>query len=97
MEEPLKLPKLLTRQLNRLELDYDSIPSNPEKRHKILEIVSATYIETDQDRYLIERSMESSHELVNLNEKLGNAQSEANCTSKVKEQDKDPFSLLLYL
>ncbi|MDQ7076230.1 MAG: response regulator [Gammaproteobacteria bacterium] len=57
---------LLTRQLQRLGLDEAQAPSK-EQWLALLQKVSATYDDADQDRYLLERSMEiSSKEMMAL-------------------------------
>lgn len=71
----MELHKLLTRQLNRLELNDDTPPSTPEKWKAFLNRINQTYLEGDQERYLSTRATEiSSRELFELNEKLENAQ-----------------------
>jgi PAS domain S-box-containing protein len=56
--------KLLERTLKRLSLDPDQTPSKIDDWHELLNIISRVYFENDQDRYLLERSMEiSSKEL----------------------------------
>ena len=65
--------KLLNRQLKRLGLG-DTVPTQNEWE-EFKKIISKTYIESDQERYLLERSMElSSEELLDINEKLQSAQ-----------------------
>jgi len=72
----MQLHNLLIRQLNRLELTCDMPPADLKKWQTILEKVSKAYDEADQERYMIERSMDiSSRELLDLNEKLETAQS----------------------
>jgi PAS domain S-box-containing protein len=67
--------KLLERQLLRLKLKQDAIPATLKQWSEFLAHISTAYQEADQDRYLLERSMEiSSRELVELNTKLQNAQ-----------------------
>lgn len=62
--------KLLTRQLNRLELNVDAAP-NLEQWQAIIDRVNKTYLESDQERYLLERSMViSSREMRELHDKL---------------------------
>jgi PAS domain S-box-containing protein len=69
------LHKLLARQLNRLDLKNDELPENIESWRKLIEVINNAYTEADQERYMLERSMEiSSRELMELNEKLENAQ-----------------------
>ncbi|KTD50008.1 Two-component sensor histidine kinase [Legionella quinlivanii] len=67
--------KLLARQLNRLQLRIDQLPPDLNKWQELLSRINKTYQEADQDRYLIERSMDiSSREMQKLNEKLEQAQ-----------------------
>ena len=62
-------------QLARLGFKEDAVPSELEAWQKLIEFVSTAYTEADQERYMLERSMElSSRELMGLNEKLENAQ-----------------------
>ena len=51
--------KTLLRQLNRLGLDEDSLP-DAQTWKKLLSIVNASYKAHDEDRYLLERSLEVS-------------------------------------
>ena len=65
--------KTLIRQLKNLGLDVS--PPSLQDWEKVKEIVSKTYTEADQERYLLERSMElSSQEMVEINQKLERAQ-----------------------
>lgn len=71
----MHLHKLLSRQLKRLGLSDDFAALTPTKWQELLKKVSNTYQEVDQERYLNERSIDiSSRELMDLNEKLENAQ-----------------------
>lgn len=71
----MEIHKLLIRQLNRAELNIDELPSNLEKWQEFLSRINKTYQENDQDRYLLDRSMDiSSREMMLLNEKLEHAQ-----------------------
>src|SRR5579883_2976352 len=71
----MELHKLLARQLSRCELSDTVVPQNLQKWQEFLERISKGYIENDQERYLLERSMEvSSRELHELNKKLEDAQ-----------------------
>lgn len=71
----MELHKVLKRQLERLGFSPDAVPLNLENWNKLIERISATYLEADQERYLLERSTElSSKELLHLNEKLHHAQ-----------------------
>lgn len=68
--------KLLIRQLKRLGLE-ESQPT-PQEWARFKELISKTYTENDQERYLLERSMElSSQEMLEINEKLVSAQETA--------------------
>jgi PAS domain S-box-containing protein len=65
--------RTLTRQLKNLGLD-GAAPSL-ESWEKVKEIVSKTYTEADQERYLLERAMElSSQEMLEINQRLERAQ-----------------------
>ncbi|MDZ4323337.1 MAG: PAS domain-containing protein [Alphaproteobacteria bacterium] len=65
--------KTLKRQLKNLGLDGP--PPSLQDWEKVKEIVSRTYTEADQERYLLERSMElSSQEMLEINQKLERAQ-----------------------
>ncbi|KTC74694.1 Two-component sensor histidine kinase [Legionella birminghamensis] len=71
----MEVHKLLARQLNRLQFRTDSLPTDLEKWQEFLSRINKSYQEADQDRYLIERSMDiSSREMQMLNEKLEQAQ-----------------------
>lgn len=62
---------LLTRQLKRLGLDDTSAPPSPEIWQQLLERVSRSYLESDQGRELLERSIAlSASEMQALNEQL---------------------------
>lgn len=62
--------RLLARQLKRLNLDSDT-PPTPEQWSQFLGRIERAYIESDQDRYLIERSLTiSSQEMQDLYEQL---------------------------
>lgn len=65
--------KILIRQLKHLGLDVS--PPSLQDWEKVKEIVSKTYTEADQERYLLERSMElSSEEMLEINQRLERAQ-----------------------
>ncbi|MBX9786102.1 MAG: PAS domain S-box protein [Alphaproteobacteria bacterium] len=65
--------KTLIRQLKNLGLD--GVSPSPQDWEKVKEIVSKTYTEADQERYLLERSMElSSQEMLEINQRLERAQ-----------------------
>ena len=71
----MELHSVLKRQLNRLGLNPERPPSDLKQWQEFIEKVSKAYVEADQERYLIERSMElSSHEMLDLNMKLETAQ-----------------------
>ncbi len=59
---------LLKRQIRKAGLDFNSLP---DEIKKLLEIVSGTYVEFDDDKKLLERSLDlSSDELLNANIEL---------------------------
>ncbi len=63
--------RLLERQLKKLGLRAESAPENDQVWQQLLERVSRAYVEGDQDRYLLERSLSiSSHEMQELYENL---------------------------
>src|SRR5580658_9889958 len=67
----MELHKLLSRQLNRLDLNSDNVPPNLQKWQEFLTRINNTYLEADQERYLNERSVDiSSRELHDLNQRL---------------------------
>ena len=67
--------KALQRQLNRLNLNVDTVPDDINKWHDFLAKVNQSYHGADQERYLGERSMElSSSEMKELNSKLEESQ-----------------------
>lgn len=71
----LHLNKTLLRQLKRLELNDESFAADSGKWEEFLQKISKTYTEADQERYLLERSMElSSNEMLALNRQLETAQ-----------------------
>ena len=81
-----KLNQILQKQLKRLNItDFNSLTA--EKYHSLLEKINKTYMSSDQDRYLIERSMELSskemkslyHNLQEERRKLQSVLSEALC------------------
>ncbi len=57
-----KLHKLLLRQLQRLELTPETLPSSQEAWEQFLLSLSRAYVDADQDRYLLERSLQISSE-----------------------------------
>ena len=92
----MELHKLLKRQLNRSGLDTENIPATADAWHDFLKHISRSYIEADQDRYIVERSLEISSkemsevyaELANEREKLQAALSEGAIFLDVKWQVK---------
>lgn len=65
------LHKLLQRQLNRLNLSRDSLPEDTEIWQLFIDRINNVYNDSDQERYLVNRSMEiSSRELHDLNAQL---------------------------
>ncbi len=75
MSNDVQLHYFLNKQLNRLKLTSESLPTNLDAWKKLLQAISRFYLDTDQERYLLEQSMEiSSNELQELNKKLENAQ-----------------------
>ncbi len=73
-----QINQLLNRQLKKLNLERDSLPEKLEDWHALLQKVDNTYSEVQQERYILERSMEiSSNEVMDLNSKLSQAQNMA--------------------
>jgi len=67
--------KALQRQLNRFNLSKDALPNDINKWQDFLIKINQSYLNTDQERYLLERSMEiSSGEMKELNSKLEESQ-----------------------
>ena len=67
--------KLLERQLHKIGLDGPLNIVSGDQFQKLLSHINNTYNESDNERYLLERSMEiSSKEMMELNQKLANAQ-----------------------
>jgi signal transduction histidine kinase/CheY-like chemotaxis protein len=50
----------LKRQLHKLGLDQEKMPNTPEQWEKIIATISACYTQYDEDRYLLERSLDIS-------------------------------------
>lgn len=70
----MELHNLLHRQLKRLGLSMEGIP-DLKQWQSFIDKINRTYTEVDQERYLLERSMEvSSRETTELNKKLERAQ-----------------------
>lgn len=71
----MSLHKLLSRQMARLGIDEQSLPADLKNWRSLLGYISNAYTEAEQERYLIERSIEvSSSEFLSLTEKLETAQ-----------------------
>ncbi|VVC75417.1 Sensor protein FixL [Aquicella siphonis] len=69
------LHKSLQRQLNRFGFSLDVLPDDINKWKELIKRVNQAYRESDQERYLLERSMEiSSAEMKDLNSKLEESQ-----------------------
>src|SRR5690242_6118290 len=67
--------KILQRQLIRTHLNNNVLPEDVKKWQEFLDRVNKTYLTTDQERYLLERSLNiSSREMQDLNSKLEEAQ-----------------------
>lgn len=70
----MEIHKLLKRQLNNLEMNEFTFPENLIDWQAFLAHINNTYIEADQERYLLERIMKiSSREFQDLNKKLEDA------------------------
>jgi len=70
MNETNGLHRMLAQQLRRLRLDYRTSPS-PEDWHKLLELLSTTYTETDDERFTMRQTIEmSAREMRSLHETL---------------------------
>ena len=71
----MDINKVLSRQLNHSKLSENSLPTDLEEWQDFLKRVNNMYNEADEERYLLERSMDmSSREIIELNDKLENAQ-----------------------
>lgn len=67
--------KTLARQLERVSFYNDELPQDLEKWQQFLKSINNIYIESDQDKYILERSSEiASHEMMVLNNRLKEAQ-----------------------
>lgn len=67
--------KILERQLARLKLSPETLPVDLHTWQELLTRINTRYTDADQERYLLERSMDlSSRELLELNQRLENAQ-----------------------
>ena len=69
-----ELHRLLVRQLRRLGISEPGAPPGPEAWQQLLKTVSRTYASAEEDRYLLERSLDlSSNEMQALYENLRQA------------------------
>lgn len=67
----MKLHPLLARQLRKIGVDHENEAPTEDQWNALLERVSATYAQADQDRYMLERSLErSSEEMSSLYDEL---------------------------
>ncbi len=70
-----EMHRLLQRQLKKFGFTADELPQNLEKWTQFIAHINKTYCENDQDRYLLERSIDiSSKEMRDINSKLEYAQ-----------------------
>ncbi|HAT8927772.1 TPA: PAS domain-containing protein [Legionella pneumophila subsp. pneumophila] len=70
-----EMHRLLQRQLKKLGFTADGLPQNLESWTQFIAHINKTYYENDQDRYLLERSIDiSSKEMRDINSKLEYAQ-----------------------
>lgn len=84
----MEIHKLLKRQLNRAQLSDSMLPNNLENWQEFINRLDKTYREVDQEHYLLGRSMEiSSREMMQLNEKLEQAQHTAGMGSWYYNRD----------
>ncbi|MCB0385611.1 MAG: hypothetical protein KDD43_09475, partial [Bdellovibrionales bacterium] len=56
------LHRLLERQLRKAHIQVDQLPMDLDQWMSLLERISQTYTQTEQDRYLLERSLKISSE-----------------------------------
>ena len=71
----MEMHKVLARQLIHSKLSDTSLPDNLERWQDFLQRVNNLYVETDEERYILDRSMNlSSHEIMSLNQRLEKAQ-----------------------
>lgn len=71
----MEIHRLLQRQLNKFNIKPDELPQDMEKWMEFILNINKTYFENDQDRYLLERSIDiSSKEMRDINAKLEYAQ-----------------------
>ncbi|HIC7358052.1 ATP-binding protein [Legionella sp. PATHC032] len=70
-----EMHRLLQRQLKKFGIAADELPQNMENWAQFIAHINKTYYENDQDRYLLERSIDiSSKEMRDINSKLEYAQ-----------------------
>jgi PAS domain S-box-containing protein len=85
--------KILERQLARLKLSEEALPTNKEAWQEFLSRINNRYVDADQERYLLERSMDlSSRELSELNQKLANAQRIARLGYWIYDKENDTIT-----
>ena len=85
MNAERELHRLLVRQLRRLGISEPGAVPGPEAWQQLLQTVSRTYASAEEDRYLLERSLDlSSREMQALNENLRQASE----TSLAAERDR---------
>lgn len=71
----MEMHRLLQRQLSKFGIKPDEVPHDLEKWMEFISHINKTYYENDQDRYLLERSIDiSSKEMRETNSKLEYAQ-----------------------
>lgn len=75
INEIMDLHKLLSRQLNKMNMSYDDLPKTLAEWQGFVTRINKSYLETDQERYLLERSIDiSSLEMLEINRRLEFAQ-----------------------
>lgn len=93
-ENKPKLHFLIEKQLKRANLEENDIP--PNKRYEwnnFLSRVSSTYADQEQERYLLERSLDiSSREMMDLNEKLEFAHKIAHLGYWIYDKEEDKLT-----
>ena len=76
MKNDIDLHKTLKRKLNRFKLSHDALPQSIVEWQAFLSAINNSYLESDQERYILERSSETaSKEMMVLNSRLKEAQS----------------------
>ncbi|MBA2653367.1 MAG: PAS domain-containing protein [Tatlockia sp.] len=71
----MELHKLLMRQLEKMNISFDELPDELENWQGLITRINKTYLDTDQERYLLERSIDiSSREMLEINTQLEYAQ-----------------------